>query len=141
MALHISVTTASAALKESAIVKAITQLATHVVLSSRAGLIPEHPILDVTFLLPGALDKPSFSGMRMGGYQPGDATLYFEKAVPEHILHSSQSPEFVSSVLFDVIDNASDFFQEHNLPFDQLNWVKLANLLAANSGQLPGNVG
>ena len=132
MTLMISMTTASAELGDSPITKAITQLATTMAVKKREGMVPSSPTLDLTFCLPGKFDKPQFTGMRMGGYDSTDKTLYFEKAVPDHIVHSQQAPEFVALVLQDMLDAAQDYFQAErfdNAPvtFDVLRWQWLVN--------------
>ncbi len=127
MTLSISLKTASAELGDSAITKAITQLASRVALSHRHGSLPSEPALDVTFMLPGKLEKPAFSGMRMGGYEPMAKTLFFEIAVPEHILFSAQSHQYAAAALQDVVANAGDFFAEHELQFNALQWQQCVN--------------
>ena len=136
MTLLISMTTASAELGDSAITKAITQLATTVAVKKREGLVPANPTLDVTFCLPGKFDKPDFTGMRMGRYDSTDHILYFEKAVPDHIVHSGHAMEFVAVVMQDVIAAAQGFFQAPEfdngpVTFDALRWQWLVNQIAA----------
>lgn len=131
MALNISMTTASAELADSAITKAITNLAATIAGKKREGLVPEGSSLDVVFMLPGKLVKPDFTGMRMGGFDAASKTLYFEKAVPEHILHSNQSNEFVMRVMQDVVENASDYFNEQRADFEILRWQNLLNQINA----------
>lgn len=132
MTLQISMTTASAELGDSPITKAITRLASTIAVKKREGMVPTQPTLDVTFCLPGKFDKPDFTGMRMGCYDPEARILYFERAVPDHIVHSAHAMEFVSVVLQDVVGSAQDFFQASefdaaNEPFDVLRWQWLAN--------------
>jgi hypothetical protein len=138
MTLSISVKTASADLKDSAITRAITALASKIsahtigIRTPESPALPDGPAIDVTFMLPGKLEKPQFSGMRMGGYEPRGDTLFFEVAVPEHILHSTQSPQYTAVVLQDVIANASDFFQDHQLHFNTLRWQQFINAVLGN---------
>lgn len=127
MSLRINVTTASADLAESPIQHAILTLASLVAEKQRLGTVPADPSLEITFMLPGKLDKPPFSGMRMGGYTDKNNTLYFEKAVPENILHSTASPKFVFTVIVDMVVNAGEFFQESDVPFDHIGWFRLAS--------------
>lgn len=127
MTLTISLKTASAELADSAITKAITLLATKIAKSNRTATMPTGPALDVTFMLPGKLEKPAFSGMRMGGYKSEVGTLFFEIAVPEHILHSAQSHTYAAVALQDVVANANDFFADHELHFNALQWQQLIN--------------
>lgn len=131
MALTISMSTASAELADSPITKAISGLAAMLVIKKREGLVPDSPSLDIAFMLPGKLAKPDFAGMRMGGYDAEGKTLYFEKAVPEHILYSPQSTTFVFQVMQDVVDNAFDFFQDGSTEFDMLRWQNLVNKICS----------
>lgn len=133
MPLTISIATASAELKESAIARAITALAMQLAAARQAGLPPSQPSLDVTFLLPGRDDKPSFTGMRMGGYTDDQQTLYFERAVEERMLHSPQSADYLALVLQDVIDNADDFFRDSPYNFDSTHWRELLSRLNADA--------
>ncbi len=135
MTLLISMTTASSELGDSPITKAITQLATTIAIKKRDGLVPTSPTLDLTFCLPGKFDKPNFTGMRMGSYDASHQTLYFEKAVPDHIVHSSHAMEFVSVVMQDMLDGAQDFFNSERfdaapVEFDVLRWQWLVNQVA-----------
>lgn len=128
MSLTVSLKTASAELTDSAITRAITALATKIAIARMTkGNLPNSPALDVTFMLPGKLEKPTFTGMRMGGYESNADTLFFEIAVPEHILHSTQSVQYTAVVLQDVIANASDFFQDNALHFNTLQWQAFIN--------------
>ncbi|MFT3931154.1 MAG: hypothetical protein QM709_12750 [Spongiibacteraceae bacterium] len=141
MALSISMKSASQELADSAITKAITMLAATVAKAKNpintdnkliSGL-PNGPALDVTFMLPGKLEKPAFSGMRMGGYEAKAKTLYFEIAVPEHILHSAQSHVYAATALQDVVANANDFFCDNELHFNVLRWQQFVNDILATT--------
>lgn len=133
MTLSISMKTASADLTDSAITKAITMLATKIAKSNQGTALPKKPALDVTFMLPGKLEKPAFTGMRMGGYEAGADTLFFEIAVPEHILHSSQSHLYAATALQDVVANANDFFTDNELHFNVLSWQQFVNQILAST--------
>jgi len=129
MGLFISSATASSAIKESAINEAISHLAVSAALAKQQGQIPEGPSLDVTFLIPGKFDKPDFTGMRMGGYSDAADTLFFERSVPEYIIHSDMAREYVSVVMQDVIEHANEFFQAGGVNFDTGKWQQLVQLL------------
>lgn len=130
MGLYISVTTASSGLTDSPINHAITTLASRVAGERKQGNIPGGPSLDITFMLPGEMEEPDFSGMRMGGYSTEGDTLYFETAVPKHIIHSPQAGQYVAMVMQDVIANAEAFFSETEVAFDSGQWQQCALLLA-----------
>lgn len=125
MALHISINTASSELSDSAIHQAILFVAAMAAKERQRGMLPSGPALDVTFLLPGKFERPSFAGMRMGGYTTEGETLFFETAVPEHILHSSSAPRYVAVVLEEMVEHAQDFFAEHQIPFEPEQWQAL----------------
>jgi hypothetical protein len=124
MTLYISIKTPSQELSNSAVNDAITFFAAHAAVAKRQGRLPGGPSLDITFLFSGKNEQPDFSGMRMGGYNQDSQTLFFESAVPEHISHSEQAPRYVSLVLQDAIENASEFFKENNIDFNGDQWLR-----------------
>ncbi|MGD8999680.1 MAG: hypothetical protein PVF75_04635, partial [Granulosicoccaceae bacterium] len=117
-------------LDKSPIDQAIVFMATHIAIEKRSGRLPQSgPALDVTFMLSGKNDKPPFSGMRMGGYTDENNTLFFEAAVPETMTHSTHAPEYVATVLQDVVDNAIEFFTENEIKFDSEYWKRAITYL------------
>ena len=122
MSLYISINTPSKDLEKSPIDSAITVLAVNAAVEKRNGRLPKGPTLDITFMLPSKNEAPPFKGMRMGGYTTENQTLFFETAVPEHIIHSKDAPRYVALALQDVVDNASDFFKNNNMLFDEAKW-------------------
>ena len=75
-------------------------------------------------MLPGEHESPAFVGMRMGGYTRESETLFFETAVPEHILKSPEATRYVAVVMQDVVEHAHEFFSENNVKFDTQHWRK-----------------
>jgi len=130
MGMYISVATASSELSASPITDAITLLAAKIADEKKQGSLPGGPTLDVTFMLPGEVEKPPFTGMRMGGYTKESDTLYFETAVPEHIIHSQLAAEYVAMVMQDVIVHADAFFVENKRVFDTRKWWKCVERLS-----------
>lgn len=130
MSLRINVTTGSQGLADSPITQAITTLAATVAKTQRSGCVPSSPSLELTFMLPGEKDKPDFSGMRMGGYTDDEDILYFEKSVPEHVLHSMESMNYVATVVDDVVENANLFFRQAGKPFNYALWQQLSSSIA-----------
>lgn len=130
MSIFISVTDPNTEQGKRTIDEAIVALAANIAGERRAANLPPGPKLDVTFLLPSGQNIPPFTGMRMGGYDGEDNTLFFEAAVPQHMLNSSKASRYVSAVIEDVIDNAGDFFLEHNVCFDKQAWRKSLGALA-----------
>lgn len=122
MTLHISIHTPSPELDKSPIDEAVTLLAARAAIEGRAGRLPEGPSLDITFMLTYKEDVPLFSGMRMGGYTRENQTLFFEAAVPEHIVRSAEASQYVALVMQDVVENAQEYFQEFEVDFDAEHW-------------------
>jgi len=122
MGLYISMNMPGNELSKSAIDDAVTFLASHIAIEKRNGSIPSEPSLDITFMLAGKYEKPTFKGMRMGGYTQDNNTLYFETAVPEHITQSEKAPNYIALVLQDMIDNADIFFSGTDINFDADLW-------------------
>jgi len=139
MGLFISSATASSDINESAINEAISHLAVSAVRAKQQGRIPDGPSLDVTFLIPGKFDKPDFTGMRMGGYSDESDTLFFERSVPEFVIHSDMAKQYVSVVMEDVIDHASQFFLAGGVDFETEKWQQLVQLLSDAGVSLASN--
>lgn len=136
MSLYISTATASSEIKESSINQAITMLAATMAIKTRHGMIPDGPSLDVTFMLPGKYDKPNFTGMRMGNYNEKGNTLFFERSVPDHIVHSAKANEYVTIVMQDVINQANEFFKEESIAFDIQKWEELIDSLVSETSSV-----
>ena len=122
MGLSININSASREAMDTPMSAAITTMAALLTQKSQRGELPQGPSLEITFMLPGKLDKPGFTGMRMGGYTEQDNTLYFERAVPEDLLQSPKAGEFVALVLEDAVDNATDYFADRSRLFNQSGW-------------------
>jgi len=131
MSLFISVNKPSQQLEKCSIDTAITVLAANAAIEKRCGRLPKGPALDITFMLPHEKDTPLFKGMRMGGYTQENQTLYFESAVPEHIVYSKNASRYVVVALQDAVDNASEFFTSNNIIFDKAQWHRAIDTLFA----------
>lgn len=129
MSMSISIRSASSEALDSQVSRAITAMAAQVTRKNQQGELPAGPGLDITFMLPGKLDKPGFQGMRMGGYTDRDGVLYFETAVPETLVQSSQAKRYVELALQDVIANANDFFTQNYRDFDRNGWQQALDQL------------
>lgn len=133
MSLYISINTASSTLGQSQIDDAITFMAAHAAIEKNQGRLPNGPSLDITFLLPGEFELTPFEGMRMGGYTKECDTLFFETAVPEHILKSTDAPQYVAVVMQEVIENAQEFFIENKIEFNATEWRRtITNLTVSH---------
>lgn len=134
MAMYIGLTTPSSELDQSDISKAITDLAAKLFVINRKQGFPEGPEMDVTFMLSTHEEKPDFNGMRMGGFTEENQTLYFETAVPAELCFSSMAADYLRLVLYDVIDNAADFFAEHEVSsFNKNAWLSTLESLLEQS--------
>lgn len=135
MGLSINIRSASSEALDSQMSRAITHLAAKAVRKGQRGDLPSGPGLDITFMLPGKLDKPGFQGMRMGGYTDRDKVLYFETAVPETLIQSTQAVRYVELTLQDAIDNAHDFFTQNYREFDRDSWQQVLDQLSLTMSQ------
>lgn len=130
MSLFISVNTPTAAFTQSPMDEAITFFAASIAMEKRLGSFPQGPKLDITFMMTTQHDAPPFQGMRMGGYDKQNQTLYFETAVPQHMTRSRTAPQYVHAVLQDAVDNAQDYFNELGIEFDFYQWHGIISKLA-----------
>ena len=124
MSCTISIRSASNDAANSPLANNVIAMAAALRKATQSGRLPAGPALDITFMLPGKLEKPDFAGMRMGGYTSGENTLYFERAVPDALLYSAEASEFVKVVLEDAIDNAAEYFAGEGSSFDRVAWRK-----------------
>lgn len=124
MTLHISIALPSRDLEKCPMERAVTRIAERIAIEKRYRRVPDGRALDVSFLLSSENDAPPFTGMRMGGYSAENDTLFFQAAVPPTLSRSAKASLYVSLVLQDVIDNAAEFFGEHGVTFDAMQWRK-----------------
>jgi len=125
MNLYISTKSPTNEYQNSRLDKAITIAAIKLAYERNKGSLPSGPALDVSFFMAGAHEKLTFSGMRMGNYSADQETLYFERTVPDEILHSNKAEEFVKAVLQDVVSNAAEFFNTLKVDFDHGSWARV----------------
>lgn len=122
MGLYIATASASADHKDSRINQAIVRMASGIAKKRSRNEIPSSPSLDVSFLLPGKFEKANFNGMQMGGYTTQNDTLFFECAVPEHIVDSIHADVYLEVILSDIVRNATEYFNEIAVDFDHKLW-------------------
>lgn len=102
------------------------------------------PDVAVTFLLPGAKEKPTFTGMRLVRVVPREPSFEIQVAVPERILQMSDPQPYVGAVLRDAIDGVQAFIDEERFPcaVDQyhraVGWVESGDIQTQPSGRLGG---
>ncbi len=104
--------------KESIFYEAATRVA--MCLARQAGDLAQKtpPDIDVHFLLSGKFDAPDFKGMRIRSYDSKAAMLRVETAVPSHIVNSSNAIDYVVAAIEDALENASEFLDEIEMPFE-----------------------
>ena len=137
MSLYISINKPSQEMEKCAIDTAITVLAANAAIERKNGHIPHGPSLDITFMLPHKDDIPPFQGMRMGGYTSENHTLFFESAVPEHIVYSKNASRYVVVALQDAVDNADEFFRSNNIiGFNKEHWYRAIMPLFATASAI-----
>lgn len=120
-------------LEKSPIERAITAVAMSVASNKDIAELASEPRLDITFSLCHNGDTPSFEGMRMGGFNDEDKTLYFEASVPESLNHSPKAKDYVAAVIEDTLDNADDYFREINITFNKESWKATLPAIVANA--------
>lgn len=133
MSLYISTALASSSIADTAMQDVIKSMAISIARGKQQGGVPAGPSLDVTFMLSDKNATPEFTGMRMGGYTRENNTLYFEREVPESMVQSQHAEEYVRAVMQDVISNASAFFQQNNILFNEQGWQHFFDTLVAET--------
>lgn len=130
MTLHIGSMMPDRALDESALIKAITKIATDLA-KLRGQLIQQQaPVLDIIFLLPSKQEKADFTGLRLHSFNQGSQILRIESAVPEKMVESSNAERFVLAIMQDAIDAASEFFNGQHILFDGTAHLSLVDLIS-----------
>jgi len=118
MTLHISSMIPDRSLDESALFKAITQVAMELAKFVNQPIQNKAPSLNVVFLLPSRQEKADFEGLRLHSFDKEAQTLRIEAAVPEKMLASTHAERFVLAILMDAADAAGEFFEEQRILFD-----------------------
>lgn len=137
MSLFISINKPSQELEKCSIDTAITVLAANAAIEKKNGRLPKGPALDITFMLPHKSEIPPFTGMRMGGFTQENQTLFFESAVPEHIVNSKNASRYVVVALQDAVDNADEYFKGNNVHgFDKIHWYRAIMPLFATASAI-----
>lgn len=125
MTIYIGIYSASKEITDCLLWSEITRLVSRLAKRSSDLKVEHAAHLDITFCLPSEFEKPQFEGLRMGGYTSDNSTLYFECSVPKEMLDDRNAGRYVSAVIADALDNASDYFQEISLGFDVAPWHRI----------------
>jgi len=130
MTLHIGSMMPDRSLDESALIKAITKIATDLARLRDHHVQKRTPVLDIVFLLPSRQEKADFTGLRLHSFDDAGQTLRIESAVPEKMVASVHAEKFVIAIMLDAIDAAGEFFNEQNILFDAAGHHALVDLIS-----------
>ncbi|MDD5412837.1 MAG: hypothetical protein PHF31_15780 [Methylobacter sp.] len=129
MTLHIGSMMPDRSLDESALIKAITKIATDLARLRDQQVQNRTPALDIVFLLPSRQEKADFAGLRLHSFDYAGQILRIESAVPEKMVTSIHAERFVIAIILDAIDAASEFFSEQHILFDTSGHLALVDLV------------
>jgi len=130
MTLHIGSMMPDRSLDESALVQAITKVATDLGRLRDQPVQKRTPTLDIVFLLPSQQEKADFVGLRLHSFDTAGQILRIESAVPEKMVASIHAERFVIAIMLDAIDAASEFFSEQHILFDAPEHLALVGLVS-----------
>ena len=129
MTLHIGAMMPDRSLDESALIQAITKVATDLAGLRDKPVQKKTPVLDVIFLLPSQQEKADFTGLRLSSFDRTGQILRIECAVPEKMVASIYAQRFVIAIMQDAIDAAGELFKEQHILFDVLEHLALVDLV------------
>jgi len=132
MTLHIGSMMPDRSLDESALVQAITKVATDLGRLRDQPVQKRTPTLDIVFLLPSQQEKADFVGLRLHSFDTVGQILRIESAVPEKMVTSIHAERFVIAIMLDAIDAASEFFSEQHILFDASAHLAFVGLVSTN---------
>jgi hypothetical protein len=135
MTIHIGVMMPDRSLDESELIQAITKIATDLARLREQQVQKTVPVLDIVFLLPSQQEKADFVGLRMHSFDTTGQILRIESAVPEKMVTSIHAERFVSAIMLDAIDAASEFFSEQHILFNRSGHQELVGLVSTNEHQ------
>jgi len=127
MTLHIGAMMPDRSLDESALIQAITKVATDLAGLRDKPVQKKTPVLDVIFLLPSQQEKTDFTGLRLSSFDRSGQILRIECAVPEKMVASIYAQRFVIAIMQDAIDAAGELFKEQHILFDVLEHLALVD--------------
>ncbi len=130
MTLHIGAMMPDRSLDESALIQAITKVATDLGRLRDQPIQHKTPTLDIVFLLPSQQEKADFVGLRLHSFDTVGQILRIESAVPEKMVTSIHAERFVIAVMLDAIDAAGEFFSEQHILFDASEHHALVGLVS-----------
>lgn len=129
MTIHIGAMMPDRSLDESALIQAITKIATDLARLRDQHIQKRMPALDIVFLLPSQQEKADFVGLRLHSYDNAGQVLRIESAVPEKMVTSIHAERFAVAIMQDAIDAAGEFFSEQDVLFDVSEHLALVNLV------------
>jgi len=116
-------------LDESALIKAITKVATDLARLRDQLAHKKTPVLDIVFLLPSRQEKADFAGLRLHSFDYAGQILRIESAVPENMVTSIHAERYVIAIMLDAIEAAGEFFSEQHVLFDVSEHLALMALI------------
>jgi hypothetical protein len=131
MSLHIGAMMPDRSLDESALIQAITKVATNLAGLREQAVQKKTPVLDVVFLLPSRQEKADFAGLRLHSFDYAGQILRIESAVPEKMVTSIHAERFVIAIMQDSIDAACEYFSEQQILFDVSEHLALIDSVIA----------
>lgn len=132
MTIHIGSMIPDRSLDESALLKAIIKIAAGLAQWREQSIQKRTPILDIVFLLPSKQEQADFTGLRLHSFNVAEQTLRIESAVPEKMVTSIHAERFVTAILQDAVDAASEYFSEQAILFNTAEHLALIDLLTPN---------
>lgn len=108
---------------------ALTNIAVKLATSASSKSIARDPLIDLRFLLPGKLDKPGFTGMRLNSFDKTSNTLRIDSSVPEGMIESNKAADYIIAAMHDATENAGAFFQENNIDFNEFLHLQIVQRL------------
>lgn len=136
MSLYIGAFYPDRQLDESLFSQSLVKVAANLAEHRKHSLQVSPPYLDIQFMMPGKQEKPDFTGMRMYEYDSDSSTLRIESAVPERIVNSMHTEEYVLAVMQDAVDNAAAFFESESLGFKTDAYHELINMMIATGSSV-----
>lgn len=132
MTIHIGSMMPDRSLDESPLLKAIIKIAAELAQWREQNVQKRTPILDIVFLLPSKQEQADFTGLRLHSFNVAEQTLRIESAVPEKMVNSIHAERFVTAILQDAVDAASEYFSEQAILFNAAEHLALIELLIPN---------
>lgn len=114
-------------LSDSPFSKALTNIAAKLASLQAQKTKEPMPLIDLRFMIPGKTDKPDFTGMRYNSFDKISQTLRIDSCVPEAMIESEKAEKYIVAAMQDATENASSFFHEENIEFNEFWHLQVLN--------------